>query len=144
MTLFRGSSADYLAYRFVVREKYQHAYTSEREREREKVQKQLLLPHFSFFLVFLDSTIYPSFLVQSRVCRLFTPCTQFCREITTRLSRKPNTHSTNGFFFFAYVAGLGHLLDRRPHLLMKETPFWMLSDSSFFAFSRPALHDSDV
>jgi hypothetical protein len=48
------------------------------------------------------------------------------------------------FFFFAYVAGLGHLLERRPHLLMKETPFWILSDSSFFAFSRPALHDGDV
>jgi hypothetical protein len=25
-------------------------------------------------------------------------------------------------------------------LLMNETPFWMLSDSSFFAFSSPALH----
>jgi hypothetical protein len=48
------------------------------------------------------------------------------------------------FFFFAYVVGLGHLIDCRSHLLMKETPFWILSDSSFFAFSRPALHDSDV
>jgi hypothetical protein len=33
---------------------------------------------------------------------------------------------------------------RWSHLLTKDMPFWILSASSFFAFSRPALQDSDV
>jgi hypothetical protein len=75
--------------------------THQRERERDKVQKQLLLPHFSFFLVFLDSTIYPSFLVQSRVRKIIHAMyTVLQRDYNKAFQEAKHTQHKWFFFFF--------------------------------------------
>jgi hypothetical protein len=98
--------------------------THERERERDKVQKQLLLPHFSFFLVFLDSTIYPSFLVQSRVRKIIHAMYTVLQRDYNKAFQEAKHTQHKWFFFFClccwtwtFARSSASLVDERDALL---------------------------
>lgn len=83
----------------------------------------------------------------SQTCHMFVTAVKIIR-IVSKVLQGDHTHTwvsvpmKQQHTRTGYAYAFQRLSVDVTHLLTKDTPFWMLSDSSFFAFSSPALSNS--